>query len=115
MKITYQSTLNKTIGGAVGLAAYRVAQESLTNALKHAPGEHVDVSLSGELNEMRLTIVNKMHSTPTAAPGGHGLRNMRERAASVGGQVDFRWDGRLWTVTLRIPTGIEPRPQTRSE
>ncbi|MCW6009383.1 sensor histidine kinase [Micromonospora sp. CPCC 205371] len=72
----------------VELVAYRIAQESLTNARRHAPGAAVDV----ELHHAGDTLILKIRDNgpgppPGSSPAGHGLLGMRERAAAVGGEV----------------------------
>jgi len=81
-------------GPAVGLdpgielAAYRIIQEALTNARRHAPGAAVDVELTYSDEALQLRVRdNGPGPSPTATAGGHGLPGMRERAAAVGGRV----------------------------
>jgi len=77
-----------TVGPGVGLAAYRIAQEALTNARRHAPGAAVDVELRYGDGELRLIIRdNGPGPSGPATADGHGLPGMRERAAAVGGQL----------------------------
>jgi signal transduction histidine kinase len=76
----------------VELAAYRIVQEALTNARRHAPGAAVDVELHYAGDELRLRIRdNGPGPLPgPATPGpehGHGLLGMRERATAVGGEL----------------------------
>ncbi|OPC83986.1 hypothetical protein B4N89_26360 [Embleya scabrispora] len=73
----------------VELAAYRIVQESLTNARRHAPGAAVDVLLDYTDEEVLLVRVRDNGPGPNGdgIPGGHGLLGMRERAASVGGEL----------------------------
>ncbi len=74
---------------AVDLAAYRIVQESLTNAIRHAGPASATVSLSYADDALRIDVADTGRGSPTAsASGGHGLIGMRERAASVGGIVD---------------------------
>jgi signal transduction histidine kinase len=71
----------------VELAAYRIIQEALTNARRHAPGAAVDVELHYGPDVLRLRVRDNGPGTPAMTPpaGGHGLLGMRERAAAVGG------------------------------
>ncbi|WP_432877675.1 sensor histidine kinase [Kribbella sp. CA-245084] len=73
----------------VELTAYRVVQEALSNAVRHAPHAAVEVSVIRTGGELEVTVHNtKPPGSPTPAPGsGHGLTGMRERAALVDGTV----------------------------
>ncbi len=72
----------------VELAAYRIVQEALTNARRHAPGAAVDVELRYAPDALWLRIRDNGPGPPPApATGGHGLLGMRERAAAVGGEL----------------------------
>ncbi|MFI1394438.1 sensor histidine kinase [Streptomyces sp. NPDC020681] len=80
----------RPLAAAADHAAYRIVQESLTNAYKHAPGVPIDVELRYEPDSFVVEIV----SGPGAAPapgevvsGGQGLTGLRERARLVGGIV----------------------------
>jgi signal transduction histidine kinase len=77
---------------AVALAAYRIVQESLTNARRHAPGAAVHVKLSFEPDRVGVAIEND-EGSPGRANGrgpGVGIMGMTERAAAVGGTVTAR-------------------------
>jgi signal transduction histidine kinase len=72
----------------VELAAYRIIQEALTNARRHAEGAAVDVELHYSAEALRLRVRDNGPGPPPATPsGGHGLLGMRERAAAVGGEL----------------------------
>lgn len=74
---------------AVGLSAYRIVQESLSNAMRHAPGTAVAVDLVRDGDELRLRIANGPGAAESGPPGaGQGLVGMRERAALLGGTLD---------------------------
>ena len=79
--------------GAAGAAVYRIVQESLTNAARHAPGSPVEVSLRNTADGLVIvSIVNgpaaeSVEADADARPGGHGIAGMRERAAAVGGDL----------------------------
>jgi signal transduction histidine kinase len=76
---------------AVGLSAYRIVQEALTNTLKHAGpvGSEVVVRYAPETIEIECVDSGGPGSTGIAN-GGHGLAGMRERAALLGGEVTAR-------------------------
>src|SRR6266581_3046603 len=79
-----------TLDPGVELAAYRIIQEALTNARRHAPGAAVDVELHFADDALRLRIRDNGPGPPApqpAAAGGHGLPGMRERAAAAGGEL----------------------------
>ena len=91
-----------------GLTVYRTAQEALTNARKHAPGQPVRVSLEYAPDEIALRAVNRLPDPtahrPLAATGaGYGLTGLRERAALGGGTLTAGPADGEWQVTLRIP------------
>jgi signal transduction histidine kinase len=70
------------------LVAYRIVQEALTNARRHAPGAAVDVEVRYDEDTLRLRIRDNGPGPGDAVPAsGHGLLGMRERAATVGGTV----------------------------
>ncbi|MFD0902307.1 sensor histidine kinase [Actinomadura sediminis] len=84
------------LGPGVELTAYRIVQEALTNARRHAPGAAVDVELAYAGEALRLTVRdNGPGPAPRPGPagggaagaGGHGLTGMRERVAAVGGEL----------------------------
>ncbi|MCH6161331.1 sensor histidine kinase [Streptomyces marispadix] len=90
------SPVRKTVTGevrrlplGVELSAYRIVQEALSNALRHAPRAAVRVELVYEQAGLGFRIVNGPPSrTAGTSPGaGHGLTGMRERAAMLGGQL----------------------------
>jgi signal transduction histidine kinase len=74
----------------VDLTAYRVVQEALTNARRHAPGAEVEVVLRFDPDALRVLVRD---DGPGAAehdpthPGGHGILGMHERVAMVGGSL----------------------------
>ncbi|HEX2033102.1 MAG TPA: histidine kinase [Chloroflexota bacterium] len=112
---------------ATGLALYRIAQEALANAVRHAPGTRVSVEL--EIGSViRLLVRNTGLAggpPPQAAPrqgSGHGLAGMQERARLLGGQLTAGQDGpdgSGWAVSCILPAvtdlaaaepGVTPEP-----
>jgi signal transduction histidine kinase len=81
----------------VGRTAYRVVQEALTNAGKHAPGGPVRVTLDLRERELTVRVVNARATRPLPAlpSGGLGLIGLRERVRTVGGtlRAEPRLDG----------------------
>ncbi|GAB3980043.1 hypothetical protein GCM10027615_57720 [Plantactinospora veratri] len=71
----------------IELTAYRITQEALTNARRHAPGAAVDVVLHYTDDALRLSIRDNGPGPAGGGPNGHGLVGMRERAAMVGGTL----------------------------
>ncbi|HEV2377432.1 MAG TPA: sensor histidine kinase [Streptosporangiaceae bacterium] len=79
------------VPSGVGVCAYRIVQESLSNASQHAPGAPITVSVAHDSGAVRLRVANGPASTP-GPPGneprhGHGLTGMRERVALLGGSL----------------------------
>jgi signal transduction histidine kinase len=91
----------------VGLAVYRVAQESLANAARHAPGARVTVALDVR-GPVRLVVSDDGSSTVPVQPGtGLGIPGMHERAAQLGGTLEAGPHGRGWRVELVAPLAVE--------
>jgi signal transduction histidine kinase len=73
----------------IELSAYRIVQEALTNALKHAGNARASVHVRYGPDSLELEIVDDGAGGPSrAASGGHGLVGMRERVALYGGRLD---------------------------
>ena len=100
---------------AVKAALYRIAQEALHNALKHAQPEHLDVRLICAPDSLQLEICdNGAGFDPLASYPGHlGLRSMRERAVSVGGTLDIISAPDCGTqIRARIPIPVDTELST---
>jgi signal transduction histidine kinase len=72
---------------SVATAAYRIAQEALTNVLKHAGAGRAELVLRFEPEALCLEVTDDGQTTMAEVPGGRGLVGMRERAAAFGGWV----------------------------
>ncbi|WP_244328955.1 sensor histidine kinase [Streptomyces marokkonensis] len=99
---------------AVGAAAYRLVQEALTNAVRHAgPDPAVRVDLREEDGTLRLSVTDDgTGPTPGGTPG-FGLVGMRERARSVGGTLDAGpREGGGFQVTASLPLTTATREGT---
>jgi signal transduction histidine kinase len=89
-----------------GSTLYRIAQEALTNATKHAPGSavQVQVDITGDTVEFSVGSAG-----PARQGTGMGLQGMRERALAVGGTCSAGPDGRGWRVHACLPlSGASP-------
>ncbi|BCJ51464.1 hypothetical protein Asp14428_29390 [Actinoplanes sp. NBRC 14428] len=82
------------LADSIGLAAYRIVQESLSNVVRHAPGAPTRVRVSADDGELFVEIVNDVPARvprPIEEPNqaGHGVVGMRERARLAGGSVEI--------------------------
>jgi signal transduction histidine kinase len=95
---------------AAGLNLYRIVQESLTNASKHAPGAKTSVELNVTDTDIRLRVFNEAGNgnAPTAdAGGGRGFRGMAERAVMLNGSLMSGSELGGWLVFLAAPRPTE--------
>ncbi|MFD6177516.1 MULTISPECIES: sensor histidine kinase [unclassified Isoptericola] len=87
--------------------AYRVAQEALTNAVRHAPGHPVTVTvmLDGAARRLDVEVANPLPSSPDGRSrrGGRGLRGMAERVRLLRGDLDAGPQDGRWVVRARFP------------
>lgn len=98
----------RPLAPAADAAAYRVIEEGLTNAAKHAPGRPVTVRLDWEPDALVLTVTNPLGERPGAG-AGHGLAGLRERIEPAGGFLDHRASGGRFRLVALLPTA-RPRP-----
>ena len=97
---------------AVGAAIYRLAQESITNARRHARhATQVTVAVTGDADRVRLTIDDDGSSGAGGrAPEGYGLVGMQERASLLGGTFQAGPTAeRGWRVEATLPRTGMPR------
>ncbi|SEP67255.1 sensor histidine kinase [Microlunatus flavus] len=88
-------------------AASGILREALTNAVRHAPGRPVRVTLA-QGDALVLTVeVDEGSAAPAAADGGMGLAGMRQRAIEVGGDLAAGPSDHGWRVEARLPVGEE--------
>jgi signal transduction histidine kinase len=93
----------------VGVALYRIAQESVTNAVRHArDATLVTVQVADEDEQVRLTVRDDGAAGPTGhTPAGYGLVGMAERASLLGGTLQAGPDpDGGWTVRALLPKGV---------
>jgi signal transduction histidine kinase len=105
----------------VDLSAYRIVQEALSNAMRHAPGAAVQVHLHYGEAALVIEVRNDSCAPGTQAlweqpgepgssdGGGHGIMGMRERAAMLGGHLEARpAPNGEFLVTAALPIGSDP-------
>jgi signal transduction histidine kinase len=89
----------------VELTLYRIIQEGLTNAVKHAAAEHVDVAVSEDDGFLRIRVADDGRGfDPTASTGGFGLVGMRERVGLLGGDLEIASSDSGTVVTAALPS-----------
>ncbi|MFF0392005.1 sensor histidine kinase [Kitasatospora sp. NPDC004615] len=90
--------------GVLSREAYRIVQEGITNALRHAPGAPVRIRALTAAGALELSCRNTL--TGKGSPrrgGGKGLRGVRERAVLLGGDCEAGPDGTDWVLRVRLP------------
>jgi signal transduction histidine kinase len=90
----------------IDLCAYRILQEALTNARRHAPGAAVEVSIRYGASSLKLRVRDHGPGAGESEPEGHGLLGMRERAIMVGGTLSAGaapGDGFVVEAELPVP------------
>jgi signal transduction histidine kinase len=94
MTVELRGTL-PAVDPVLGRAAYRIVQEALTNAGKHAPGAPVCVTVERPAGELVIEVVNPAGGASTAVSGGFGLVGLAERVRTLGGRLtaEPRLDG----------------------
>jgi signal transduction histidine kinase len=89
---------------AVEVAAYRIAQEALTNVVRHAGAHRACVRIRADGRELVLQVSDDGTGTPAPRDGGVGLASMRERAEELGGRLEVAGTPGAGTcVTARLP------------
>ncbi len=105
-----ESSEEVALDDEAAISVYRIAQEALSNALRHARAEYVNVSLKRDNgHDLRLTVeddgvgLSMNGASPNASQTGYGLVGMRERALMVGADLEILGEpGEGTTVTLRF-------------
>lgn len=100
-------------------AAYRIVQECLTNAHRHAPGAPVLVSLAGSPGQRLVIEVRNAVTDPISEPehpghGGRGLPGLQERARTVGGELTVNESDSVFIVRADLPWPAAANDQTEA-
>jgi signal transduction histidine kinase len=88
----------------VSREGYRIVQEGLTNAAKHAGGAAVTLRVAALDAGLEIDLVNAAGAETLSVAGGRGIAGMRERVRMLGGSMSAGHDGGLWRVSVRLPT-----------
>lgn len=93
------------VSPTVQIAAYRIVQEALSNAVRHAPGSLITVRVRLDDASLRLRVSNEgAEGAPSTGGAGYGLRGMQERAALLGGTLSAGPDAHGgWSVDALLP------------
>jgi signal transduction histidine kinase len=100
----------RTLPASVDLAAFRIVQESLTNAVRHAGASAVSVRLEYGADALTVQVDDNGSGSPLEAvsDGGSGIPGMRERAVALGGELDAGPGPRGgFRVSARLPVEDE--------
>lgn len=100
--VTLRMPQGPALTGVAGVTVYRVVQEALTNALKHAPGEAVHVDVTQTAERFAVEVRNRVPAGAGPPVPGHGLRGMRERADSIGADLRCGVEAGTFAVTLHL-------------
>ena len=95
----------RSLPPALDLTAYRIAQEALTNALKHAGPARAQLTVRYESTAVEIEVRDDGLGSGNGAGTGHGLIGMRERVALWDGRLDAGRTDRGWVVRARLPLG----------
>jgi two-component system sensor histidine kinase UhpB len=98
MQLTLNQQLTTDLGPSVTLAIYRVVQEGLINALRHAQASRVEINLNSDSQRILVTIADDGVGLPAdwSRPGHFGLRGLADRVEHLGGAL---------TITNQQPRG----------
>jgi signal transduction histidine kinase len=108
LDVTFHDDLDRRgmpVPDTVGRTLFRIVQEGITNARKHAPGSRLTIDVTGSPEGgVDIRMRNPIGFGPSAAPGaGLGLVGLTERAALAGGRLDHRRDGQTFLLHAWIP------------
>jgi two-component system sensor histidine kinase UhpB len=92
ISIDVKQRLPAELGPSVTLAIYRVVQEGLTNALRHACPSHVDICIESDAQRIHVSVADDGVGLPAdwARPGHYGLRGLADRVTQLGGILNVR-------------------------
>lgn len=105
--VSLSGALDAAVPAPTRMTAYRVAQEGLTNALKHAPGSQVDIELrSSPPHAVEVSIAAQSNAASTVdaePPAGSGLTGLQRRVTALGGELTVTHHGGRHLTQARLP------------
>ncbi len=108
VEVDVEMTATSPVDRSVGLSAYRIVQEGLTNALKHGGTSRIDVRVEDVAGGISVEVCNDV-ATPRPASGlagsGRGLRGLKERVELFGGTFEAGPTTGGWRIRAVLPTG----------
>jgi signal transduction histidine kinase len=105
VELELEASLGELPAG-VGLSAYRIVQEALTNTLKHSRASRARVQIARRGQELTIEVSDNGSGAGDTAGDGHGLIGMRERVALLGGELEAGAQaGGGFAVKVRLPIG----------
>jgi signal transduction histidine kinase len=112
-EVRLQLSVADPVSRSTGIAAYRIVQEAISNAVRHAPGAAIDVAVSGHDGAVLIEVANARADGEAASRSGdgHGLVGMRERAALLGGSLHA---GPTAAGGFRVAAALPITPQEAS-
>jgi signal transduction histidine kinase len=92
----------------VEIAAYRIAQEALTNVVRHAGASNARLCVAVVDDSLQLAVADNGHGFDSAHAAGVGMGSMRHRAESVGGTLDVSTGDAGTTIVASLPLSNPP-------
>jgi two-component system sensor histidine kinase UhpB len=114
MRLIWSNTLDEEgadLGPREVLQIFRIVQEAVTNAIRHAQSTTLQIAISAEIGAaalLRVVIADQGRGIKSRASAGHGLKNMQARAASIGARLNIESGSEGTRITLELPLRARP-------
>lgn len=105
--VSYQPTEHPKLAFAVSTLLYRIAQEGITNAMRHAPGAAITLTVETTDEGVCLQISNPVTGPRTSSRNGTGLARLRDRTRRLGGTFVREVTDTSFTITVTLPLEIK--------
>ena len=106
LRVAFTSAVSVEFPSSVELTAYRVAQEALTNVLRHSQASTVRLDVRTLGDSLHVEVIDEGPARPSTIPAGHGLIGMRERVHACGGRLDAGRRGHGYRVAAELPVAV---------